>query len=548
MGLLPDNLDFSKPRCTLQQTTLAGTRSLVLDNGILRLSVLPEYGGRLCSLFYRPLNLELLATEFVHGPRHTMSVHGGWCAAFPSLLADGEQLTRAAWKEEILEESAEAVAIRLSCLIERVSHKLEDEVRNTPAMIHVERTVRLVAGEAAVLVEDALTNRNIWPVPTTWSAVISLRAHAGDHAVFPVEALEVQRGKGPISNELDFGLLVSTPYQAMARDLREGWIGFRPAAAPVDVRITFPRDLLPHAVVLAQREDNSSDGSFRLQPIATPGPMATDARGGALCLPPKKALHLPIRLEVGAGIMGGGDWSRPGLQLAEMIAEQPVPTGRLAIWRIGDTAIALKTPRHLALLLPDFDEEALLSPEDLPGADLLLCPALPAPGVLQRLTSRTAARLVGPPAIRQQIMAHGAGEERAVALSPGARFDVHGLGVLALPARLDDAEERVSFLVQADHLTCYHTGYTEFLGEFGPIGEQFRPQLVFLVIGKHLSLTDALHAARQLQPRLVVPLGGDEVEREFIRRCRAQHASFAARVLLPAEGGLFDGWKLNPFA
>ena len=72
-------------------------------------------------------------------------------------------------------------------------------------------------------------------------------------------------------------------------------------------------------------------------------------------------------------------------------------------------------------------------------------------------------------------------------------------------------DERLGFFVQADHLTFYHPGPTEFLGEFGPIGEQFHPQLVLLPLNT-MTMADAVHAAKLLQPRLVVPLGSEEAE------------------------------------
>jgi len=525
---------------------LAGTRSFVLDNGVLRLSVLPDFGGRLCSILYRPLNLELLATEFIHGPRKTLTIHGGWCAAFPSLLADGELISRAHWDAEVAEQTEERVALRLHCLIERVSHKVEDRVRETPGPILVERFIHLSAGESAVGVEDILTNRNIWPMSTTWSGVISLRAQAGDRAVLPADGVTVQRGVGPVGTELDFGLLVATPYQAMARNLREGWLGLRLASSPVDLRFTFPLDLLPHAIIAAQRdEERPGEDAFRFQPLATAAPIADDTRAGALRLPPKAPVALPMRLEVGAGIITGGDWSGPGLQLAQLIGDQHVPHGRMALWRVGESCMVLKTHAWLAMLMPEVVGDPLLSPEDLPAARMLICDrALPG-GVLRQLLQRSTARFVGPGALRQSLLCEGAAEDRSIALSPGARVDMPGFSVLAAPSYGDFTDERLGFLVQADNLLLYHLGSTEFLGDFGPIGEQFHPQLVLLPLDA-MTLTDAVNAARLLQPRLVVPLGTEKAENEFIQRCRAQHVSFATRTLHRAEGVLFDGWKLTP--
>ncbi|MHB9025690.1 MAG: MBL fold metallo-hydrolase [Armatimonadota bacterium] len=548
ISLLPENTDFVQPRCSAHASSLAGTPSFVLDNGIFSLSILPEYGGRLCSLFYRPLNLELLATGMTSGPQNTLKVRGGWCAAFPSLLPEGEQISHVDWEGEIAENTPERVAVRLWCLVDRVSHILEGKVRVTPGTIVVERFVRLNAGEPAVVVEDVLTNRNIWPLPTTWSSVISLRARPGDRVIVPVDTVEVQRGVGPSGNELDFGLVMTTPFQAFARDLQENWLGFRPAGAPVDVRITFPRDLLPHAAITAQRNDNHpEDDSFRLQPMATRKPIADDLREGALPLPPKQPLRLPIRLEVGTNLITAGEWSRPGLQLADIITEQRVPSGRIAVWRAGARAIVMKTHRHLVLLLPESGEGSLLPPEDLPDANMLLYAESPSGNELRSLSQRSSARFLGPPLLRQQLLAEGAGEERALSFSPGVRFDVPGLGVLATPARNEASSDFLGYLLQIEHLSVYHTGPTQFLGEFGPIGEQFHPQLVFLPLGADITMADAVQAAKILQPRVVVPLGTVEEDREFAKRCRAQHLAFAVETLAAGEGRIFDGWHLREF-
>ncbi|HOS42155.1 MAG TPA: hypothetical protein PK794_00535 [Armatimonadota bacterium] len=544
--LLPDNLDVTSSRCTARESAVEGARAFLLDNGIFRLSVLPEFGGRVCSLFYRPYNLELLATEFRHhAQRKGLTIHGGWCAAFPSMLADGEIISHAPWDAEIVERSDARVVLRQWCLVDTVSHQVEGAVRATPCTVAVERFITLQAGESHLTVEDVLTNRNPWPLFTTWAASVSLRARGGDRVVAPVEAVEVQRGIGPSGNELDFGVLVSTPYQAFARDLREGWLGFQPVSAPVNMRLSFPVEVLPHAAIVAQRDERHPSGdAFRLQPVATPGPIADDTRGGALLLPPREAVRLPLRLEVGAGLISSGDWSRPGLHLAEMIGAQRVPIGRLAFWRVGRHALVVKTPNYLALLQPEFAEETLLTPDDLPAADLLLCGAPPAGDALPRVAARTVARILGPSAVRIGLLAGGVGEERSVALSPGARVDYPGLGVLATPARSGEAAEELGFLLLADNLSLYHAGVTQYLGEFGPIGEQFHPQLLCLPLDG-MPLRDAVQAARQLKPRVVVPLGDEDAERAFDQRCREGHMPFAVSLVGAGEGRQFDGWHVQ---
>ncbi len=534
----------------MQESTLAGTRSVVLDNGVFRLAVLPEFGGRLCSLFYRPAQVELLATEILQRDSHRATgVRGGWCAAFPALLANGEALARQAWEYELLETTDTHAAIRLTCRVERVLHRLGEAHRVTPVTIGVERIIRMTAGQPHLCVEDVLTNRSSWPVPTTWAGMISLRAGAGDRVVIPVPAIEVQNGLGPTGNELDFGLLVTTPYQALARNLQAGWLGFRPATVPIDVRLSFPHDYLPHAAIIGLRDDKHAAGNaFRLQPLATPGPIADDSRGGALVLPPNSPISLPITLEVGPDLITAGAWSRPGLQLAQLITAYSVSPARLALWRVGTRSFVFKTRHYLGLLMPEFDEECLLLPEDLPSADVILCGTSPRPTVLAQLAARTRARFIGPPLIRQHLLEAGFGDDRAILLSPGARVDLTGLGVLATPARTPHTADALGFLLHFDHLSLYHAGDTQFLGEFGAIGQQFQPQLVLLPVSEELSVADAVHAAKILQPRLVVPLGADALERDFAQRCREHHLNLATRLLHPAEGTLFDGWRLHPLA
>lgn len=541
----PDNLDMLKPRCSSTESTLAGSRAIVLDNGIFRLSVLPDFGGRICSLFYRPLNMELLATEFLHSKTNKMNVHGGWCTAFPSLLPDGELLSQAVWECEIIEQSDEKVKLHLHCYIEQILHMIEGKVRVTPTTIHIDRYISMTAGTAIVDFEDILTNRNIWPMPVTWSGDIALRAQQGDRVVLPIEKVEVQRGVGPSGNELDFGLLVTTNYQAMAENLSEGWIGFRPKAAPIDLRLTFDKNVLPHAMVRAQRDEVSSEqGVFHLQPLATPGPIADSVRGQALILPSRKPLTISLRLEVGSDIITASEWSRPGLQLAEMICNQRVPVARLAIWRVGETAMVVKTPHQLILLMPEFGLNSPFTPNDLPDADMILFAQDPPRAMLQQIVQRTSARFVGPPGIRQMLRTDGLNADRAISLSPGARVDLAGISVLATPAQREGGGEELGFMLQSDNLLLFHSGITDIIGEFGTIGEQFHPQLLLLPL-KGMSMANAIHAARQLQPRMVIPLGEPDSEKEFARRTRDQHLSFATQILSQSEGRLFDGWHLN---
>ncbi len=125
------------------------------------------------------------------------------------------------------------------------------------------------------------------------------------------------------------------------------------------------------------------------------------------------------------------------------------------------------------MLMPEIAGDPLLTPEDLPAAQVLMCDrALPG-SVLRHLVQRSAARFIGPTALRQALLCEGAAEDRSIALSPGARVDMPGFSVLATPAYGEFSEERLGYMVQADHLLLYHPGATEFLGDFGPSANSF---------------------------------------------------------------------------
>jgi L-ascorbate metabolism protein UlaG (beta-lactamase superfamily) len=248
-------------------------------------------------------------------------------------------------------------------------------------------------------------------------------------------------------------------------------------------------------------------------------------------------------------MISAGSWSRPGLQLAELITDQRVPNGRVALWRVGKGMIAVKSAQLLILLMPEFTDNSLLQPEDLPAADYILFDAVPPQEALRRLANRTSARFIGPARLREMLPALGMSEDRAISLSPGARVDLTGLTVLATPAHTPrSSADQMGFFLQIDHLSLYHVGFTEFLGEFSAIGGQFHPQVILLPLGCGMTMADGVHAAKQLQPRLTIPLGPAEAELEFARRCRDEHASFAAQTMGMGEGRLFDGWHLQPLS
>jgi L-ascorbate metabolism protein UlaG (beta-lactamase superfamily) len=543
--LLNQNDIHLTKKCTAHESTLHGARAFVLDNGIFRISVLPEYGGRICSLYYRQLGREILATDFLHHPppARGFNVRGGWCAAFPSLLADGELLTNNEWEAEITLNTPEAVTVKMTCAITSISHSLGGMVRHIPATITVNRIVSLVAGGEEITVEDIITNSGAWPMPVTWAAAISLRASDGDKLIIPSQLLTLMNGDGPTTGEINFTDIKTTPYQSMAVGLRDGWTAFRPADMPVDIKIEFPVDLLPNMVVMAHRDKVGSDNYLRVQPLATKGPLAEDGQGNALVLPPNISIRLPIKLTIGNAVVNTGRFGTEALKIATIINDTKVPSGRAGIWRVGGQAVVIKTHKYLIFVMPEFNEDTMLTPEDLTQVDLILVGDDINGAQLAKIAHRTSARIIGSASVRQTLLSSGIAGDRSVALSPGARFDLPGLGIVATPAYQDETGEKLGFLIQSDYLALYHTGNAEFIGEFSAICESFHPQCVLIPLDGRMTHAETLQAVKLLQPRMTVPLGTLNSEMDFSQKGEAQIPPIATTLSIIGNGFIFDGYR-----
>ncbi len=532
-------------KCSAHESTLNGARAFVLDNGIFRISILPEFGGRICSLYYRSSGRELLATDFLHHPppARSFNVRGGWCAAFPSLLADGEMLTNNEWQAEISLNTAEAVTVKMTCAIASISHSLGGMVRHIPASITIQRIVSLTAGTEQICVEDIITNSGAWPMPVTWAAAISLRAADGDKLIIPTQSMTLMNGEGPTTGEIHFSDITVTPYQSMAIGLRDGWTAFRPADIPVDIKIEFPVDFLPNVVVMAHRDKNGTDNYLRIQPLATKGPLAEDGQGNALVLPPNVPVKLPIKLSIGKDVVNTGRFGTEALKLATTINDTHVPAGRAGIWRVGGQAVVVKTNRYLIFLMPEFNDDTMLTPEDLTQVDLILIGEDVKSEQLSKIAHRTSARIIGSASVRQMLLSAGIAGDRSVALSPGARFDLPGLGIVATPAYQDETGEKLGFLIQSDYLALYHTGNSEFIGEFSAICESFHPQCVLIPLDGRMTHAESLQAIKLLQPRMTVPLGDLNSEMDFAQKADAQIPPVATNLAMIGNGFIFDGYR-----
>ena len=170
-------------------------RAVILENWALRVVVLPELGGRIWSIRYKPLDRELLW----HNPRIAPQKVpfgtsfddvwcGGWEEMFPTAAPgiingrsypDHGELWNIAW-EASSEYNADSVCLHLSCIAPISS-------------IQVEKRISLRADEARMEVTYALRN----PAPSDFPCLFALHpafaVSPGCQIDFPCMSVELDR-------------------------------------------------------------------------------------------------------------------------------------------------------------------------------------------------------------------------------------------------------------------------------------------------------------------------------------------------------------------
>ena len=257
-------------------TKLLGWKSLVLENETLRLTALPEYGGWIVSIVYKPRDVDLLWRS----PRGLLAKDdppvvpdsslgfrayspGGWPELLPHgsgptdaygvrLPFHGEVVNRV-WRYELLAASRGEAAIRMwvDC------HLMP---------LRLERVLRIRAGQAAVLLDETITNRSGIPIDFMWghhpyfgkpvleagSRIISPAARALDDDMRPMS--------WPVHEGKDFG---QCPAEGEGRgemfyltDLAQGWYALVNPARRLGLAMSWDTAVFPY--VWIWQEANSS--------------------------------------------------------------------------------------------------------------------------------------------------------------------------------------------------------------------------------------------------------------------------------------------------
>jgi hypothetical protein len=148
--------------------------TVILENGYLRVTILPSYGGRVLSILHKPTNRELLYQNPIGTPYLMLEdifyydylvIMGGIFPSFPE--PEHGKYWNQPYAFEVVSESAEAITVRMSRKDDR------DLAAGVPSRYDVGRTdvlvqleVTLEAGSAALRLDTKLTNTRSTAVPS----------------------------------------------------------------------------------------------------------------------------------------------------------------------------------------------------------------------------------------------------------------------------------------------------------------------------------------------------------------------------------------------
>jgi hypothetical protein len=148
--------------------------TVVLENGYLRVTLLPSYGGRILSIVHKPTNRELLYQNPIGTPYlmkqgifyyDYLVIMGGIFPSFPE--PEHGRYWNQPYELEVVSESAEAITVRMSRKDDRdvtAGVPTKYNVGRTDILVQLEVTLR--AGSAALELNTKLTNTRTTAVPS----------------------------------------------------------------------------------------------------------------------------------------------------------------------------------------------------------------------------------------------------------------------------------------------------------------------------------------------------------------------------------------------
>ena len=164
----------------VHEISIAGIRAVVLENELLRVTVLAGLGSDVIEFCYKPRDLDAtwLSPRGLRDPREIAAAaaaddvsafldryRGGWQEVLPNggapsryrgaALAQHGEISGLPWDAEVTADDATAVEVTLS-------------VRTTRMPLRVSKKMRLASGAARLTVSESVTNEAAVPVAAMW--------------------------------------------------------------------------------------------------------------------------------------------------------------------------------------------------------------------------------------------------------------------------------------------------------------------------------------------------------------------------------------------
>jgi len=254
-----------------------GWKAIVLENELIKVVSLPEYGGWILSIIYKPRNADLLWRS----PRGLLAKDdppvvpesslgfrayspGGWPELFPhgSGAADvrgvkmpfhGEAVNRV-WKFEPLKAPKGEAAVRMwvDC------HLLP---------LRLERTLRVKAGQAVLILDEKVTNRSGIPIDFMWGhhPYYGKPVYGAGSRIFAPAGKSLDDDKfaergWPMHEGTDLSLCpaegAGTGEMFYLADLSDGWYALVNPKEKLGLAMSWDREIFPY--VWIWREANKS--------------------------------------------------------------------------------------------------------------------------------------------------------------------------------------------------------------------------------------------------------------------------------------------------
>jgi galactose mutarotase-like enzyme len=316
---------------SVRERSIDGLRALVVENALLRATVLPDLGGHVAELVDRPTDTDLLW----HNPRTAPRAapygshfddwwSGGWDEVFPSGDSGTLHGERLPYMGELW-----CVPWRASTWAEGAEAGITTVGFGTIAPARFERRISLRADEAVLRVRYRIENLDVRTLPFTWGIHPALAVsprHRIDHpgrdmlvgvSSDPTMGVAGDRYRWPEipdaslpSGHRDLRLVRPREDAVFAghwaTDLPEGWLAMTDSSTGRGVAIAFDRAVFPHAWLWQVYGGWRGHHHVALEPW-TSHPMelgAAEAAGRARSLAPGEALETEVAFVLYAGLAG----------------------------------------------------------------------------------------------------------------------------------------------------------------------------------------------------------------------------------------------------